>query len=107
MRTKEQIRQYNIMAQRARRASTPDGLCDCGQPAKYWTSDYQRECERCRRLETAAARCEILGAPQRTFAPESSRVVYVPLYKRFKVSIQEMANAILVHAHGDYTLKIQ
>jgi hypothetical protein len=75
MRTKEQIRQYNIMAQRARRASTPDGVCDCGQPAKYWTSDYQRECERCRRLETAQVKWSIVGAPQRVFLQESERNV--------------------------------
>jgi hypothetical protein len=107
MRTKEQIREQQRKQQAARRSTPPTGLCECSRPAKYWTSSYEAECEVCRALETAQAKCEILGAPQRTFAPESSRVVYVPLYKRFKVSIQEFANSILVHAHGDYTLKIQ
>jgi hypothetical protein len=105
MRTKEQIRQYNKMAQRTRRASTPTGQCACGRSAKYWTSDYQRECERCRQLETV--KWTTIGATEKPLMNEADRAVYVPLYKRFKVSIQEMANAILVHAHGDYTLKIQ
>lgn len=107
MRTKEQIREYNRLAQIARRSAPPHGFCACGQPAAHWTNNYEPECARCRHLETPLMRYSILGGPEKFKFAEADKVKPEPIFQRFCVSIQEFANSILVHAHGDYILKIQ